>query len=256
MRQVLLPLMVLSLVAGPSAGQRKRKSTDQAPHGLYAMSLAADPGKTTRLTIRGLRLDAAAQVRVGEPKSTGKIVGKGRKVPVPNQLSAQLIGDTEVDIEVTLPAEVPGGGVPVSLVNADGDGKPFDLLVNDDTPRVQEKEPNDGFRQPMPVAAPVVVQAAFRQGQDVDVYRLDGRAGQKWRIEVQARRFGSPADPMLTLYDGTGHLIAHGDARHDGLDRVLRVTLPRDGPYLVSVVEAFDQGGPMFVYRLAIRADK
>jgi hypothetical protein len=29
--------------------------------------------------------------------------------------------------------------------------------------------------------------------------------------------------------------------------------LPKDGPYFVSVIEASDQGGPTYVYRLAVR---
>ena len=39
------------------------------------------------------------------------------------------------------------------------------LLVNDDTPRVSEKEPNDGFKNAMPVAASQIVEASFRQAQ-------------------------------------------------------------------------------------------
>ena len=109
--------------------------------------------------IRGVRLDTATEVRLGDPKSTGKVVGKGRKTPVSMQMSAEVVGDTEIDIEVTLPADVPGGVVPVSLVGPGGEGKPFNLLVNDDTPRVPEKEPNDGFKQAMPLTAPVIVEA-------------------------------------------------------------------------------------------------
>jgi hypothetical protein len=104
----------------------------------------------------------------------------------------------------------------VSLVGPGGEGKPFRLLVNDDTPRVKEREPNDGFKQAMPITAPVVVEASFKQPQDVDVYRLDGKAGDKFRIEVQAHRYGSPAEPMLTLYDAGGHVITTGEPAPTG----------------------------------------
>jgi hypothetical protein len=143
----------------------------------------------------------------------------------------------------------------VSLVGPGGEGKPFNLLVNDDTPRVPEKEPNDGFKQAMPVTAPSIVEATIKQPQDVDVYRLDGKAGDKLRIEVQARRYGSPADVMLALYDAAGRVVATGERAADGPDPVLRATLRNDGPHFVSVMEASDQGGPTFVYRLAIRRE-
>ena len=129
------------------------------------------------------------------------------------------------------------------------------LLVNDETPRVAEKEPNDGFKQAMPVTAPVIVEAVFKQPQDVDVFRLDGKGGERYRIEVQAGRFGSPADVMLTLYDANGQTVATGEAPAGSKDQILRVTLPKDGTYFISAIEGFDQGGPMFVYRLAVRRE-
>src|SRR3954453_3929845 len=141
------------------------------------------------------------------------------------QMTAEVVGDTEIDIEVTLPADVPGGVVPVSLVGPGGEGPPFRLLVNDDTPRVPEKEPSDGFKQAMPVTAPGIVEATIKQPQDVDVYRLDGKAGDKFRIEVQARRYGSPPDTMLALYDAMGRVVATGERAADGPDPVLRVNL-------------------------------
>ena len=50
-----------------------------------------------------------------------------------------------------------------------------------------------------------------------------------------------------------GRVVATGERAADGPDPVLRITLPKDGPYFVSVIEASDQGGPTYVYRLAVR---
>jgi hypothetical protein len=251
----LQPFICLLAVVVPLSHAAGQPTKEGPPKPLYALQLAADAGKTTKLTIRGVRLDTATEVRVGDPKSSGKVVGKGRKTPISNQMNAEVVGDTEVDIEVTLPAEVPGGAVPVSLVGPGGEGKPFLLLVNDDTPRVPEKEPNDGFKQAMPLTAPVVVEASFKQPQDVDVFRIEGKAGDKFRIEVQAKRYGSPAEPMLTVYDASGRVVATGETSTSAPDPVIGVTLPKDGVYFASVIEGFDQGGPMFVYRLTFRRD-
>lgn len=248
-------LVVPAIVGTRSAGQPKANPKDPPPIPLYALQLAADPGKTTKLTLRGTGLESATEARLGDPKSSGKVVGKGRKVAVPNQMLPQVVGDSEIDVEVTLSADIPAGTVPLKLVGPGGEGKAMTLLVNDDTPRVAETEPNDGFKQAMPLKTPVIVEAVFKQPQDVDVYQLNGNAGERYRIEIHAGRYGSPADPMLTLYDAAGRTIATGEPLAAGKDPALRITLPRDGVYFISVIEGFDQGGPMFVYRLAVRRE-
>lgn len=248
-------LFAAMLSFGAVLSQPKDKPKEPPPHPLYALQLAVDPGKTTKLTLRGLNIDSATEVRVGEPKSSGKVLGKGKKVAVPNQMNAQVVGDSEIEVEVTLPKEVPGSEVPLTLIGPGGEGKSMTLLVNDDTPRVQEKEPNDGFKQAMPVKAPVIVEASFKQNQDVDVFRLDGKAGEKFRIEIQAGRFGSPADALLTIYDVEGRTVATGEAPVGGRDPIVRLSLQKDGAYFISVIEGFDQGGANFVYRLAVRKE-
>jgi hypothetical protein len=246
---------VILLFVLPAVSQDKGKSKDGPPKPLYALKLAADPGKTTKLTLRGLRLDTATDVRVGEPKSSGKVVGKGRKAGLPNQqMSVEVVGDTEIDVEITLPAEVPGGIVPLTVIGPAGESVPMTLIVNDDTPRVAEKEPNDGFKQAMSVTVGQIVEGSIKQNQDVDVYRLDVKAGDRLRIEVQARRAGSPVAPMLTLYDSAYRTVTTGETV-DG-DPVLRWTATKDGTYFLSVLEGNDQGGSMFAYRLVVRTEK
>jgi hypothetical protein len=253
MKHLLTLLILLSLLTLTFSQDKGKK--DAPPKPLYALKLAADPGRMTKLTLRGLRLDTVTDIRVGEPKSSGKVLGKGRKTGLPNQqMSAELAGDTEIDIEVTLPAEVPSGIVPLTVIGPGGESVPMTLLVNDDTPRVSEKEPNDGFKQAMPVTVGQIIEGSIKQNQDVDVYRLDVKAGDKVRIEIQARRAGSPMAPMLTLYDSAYRTLTTGETV-DG-DPVLRWTATKDGTYFVSVLEGNDQGGSMFPYRLVLRTDK
>jgi hypothetical protein len=60
---------------------------------------------------------------------------------------------------------------------------------------------------------------------------------------------------MLTLYDANGQTVATGEEPAGSKDQSLPVTLPKDGVYFLSAIEGFDQGGPMFVYRLAVRRE-
>jgi hypothetical protein len=245
--------IVFALVPGGLPAQKKKDAPkDVAPQPIVTLPLAIDKGKSTKLTVRGLHVDSAAEVRLSEPKSSGKIVGKGKSIPVPKDANASQLGDSEVEIEVTLPEEVPSGVVPFTLVGPAAESKPHSLIVNDETPRIVEKEPNNGFEQAQPIAAPQVVEGSIRQPQDVDVFRVEGKAGDRFVFEVQARRFGSPLEAMLTLYDAEGHILATAEGAGPQSDPVLKASLPRDGRYFLALIDANDQGGPIWVYRLLI----
>ncbi len=234
-----------------------KKDTDTAPPQIIlAMPLSVEMGKTTKLTLRGLRLDAVTGIRLHEPRSTGKILGKATKISVPNDANPNQIGDSEIDIEVTLPKEVPGGVVPFSVIGAGGESKPHRLIVKDGAPIVVDKEPNDGFKQAQAIAIPSVVEGIIGQAQDVDVFRFEGKRGDALVFDLQANRFGSPLDGTMTVYDGAGGIDARADDSPDSLDPILSVTLPRDGTYYLSLIDSRDQGGPIYLYRLIVRRGK
>jgi hypothetical protein len=86
----------------------------------------------------------------------------------------------------------------------------------------------------------------------VDVFRVEGKAGDRLVFEVQARRFGSPLEAMLTLYDADGHIMATAEGMGAQRDPVLKASLPRDGKYFLALIDAHDQGGPIWVYRLLV----
>ncbi|HZT81060.1 MAG TPA: PPC domain-containing protein [Gemmataceae bacterium] len=219
---------------------------------MVVLPLGAAPGKATKLTVRGHKLDAATAVRFPDSKATGKVLSKG-KAPVPNMQDAKQVGDTQVEIEVTLPADGLGETVSFVVLTPAGETPPHRLLVDGQPPVVAEKEPNNGFRQAQPVALPQVVQGGIAQPQDVDVYRFEGKAGQRVRLEVLAARHGSALDSILSLHDADGRLLARNDDADGSPDSRLEVTLPRDGAYFVSIQDAHDQGGPVHVYRLVLR---
>jgi len=244
-------LLFASVPGGLPAQKRKDTPKDAAPQPIVTRPLAVDGGATTKLMIRGLHVDSAIEVHLSEPKSSARIVGKGKSIPIPKDANASQLGDSEIEIEVTLPVEVPSGVVPFTLVGPGGEGKAHNLIVNDETPRVAEKEPNNGFEQAQPIAVPKVVEGSIEQPQDVDVFRVEGKAGDRLVFAVQARRFGSPLEAMLTLYDAEGHILASAEGAGQR-DPVLKASLPRDGRYFLALIDANDQGGPIWVYRLLV----
>jgi pre-peptidase len=100
------------------------------------------------------------------------------------------------------------------------------------------------------------VDGAIGRNQDVDVFRIDGKAGQRVVIEVLASRYGSALDSFLSLHDGDGKLLETSDDIEGSKDSRIELTLPKDGPYFASVIDANDTGGPAHVYRLVVKEKK
>ncbi len=250
-----LVVTVLLVLAALPAGRSQEKKPDpkKAPKVVLAMPLAAVPGKTTKVTVRGLNLDDATEVKFADDKVQAKIVSKG-KAGVPDK-NPDKVGDTQIVVEVTLPAGLTAEPLAFSVVTPAGETKPHKLLVEGTVPVIAEKEPNDGFKQATPIQVPQVVTGAIDKAMDVDVFRLDGKKGQKLTFEVVAARYGSALDAILTLYDANGEQLASNNGGAEGIDALLRVTLPKDGVYYLGLIDAHDSGGPTHVYRLVVRND-
>lgn len=251
-----LCVLVLFLTNLLPLSAQKKEAKGGMPQVVVAMPLAIEAGKTTKITLRGLRIDSVTKIHVHEPKSMGKVLGMAKKIPVPNQANPARVGDSEIDIEITLPSEVPGAVVPFSVVNSEGESKPHNLIVKSDLAIIAEKEPNDGFKQAQPISLPCIVEGKIGQAQDVDVFRFEGKQGERIVFEIQANRFGSPLDGLLTLFDDAGRTVTSNDDSPDSSDPRLAITLPRTGTYFLSLIDANDEGGNVFVYRLIARTEK
>ena len=250
-------LLVLLLLCLSAFAQEKPKdkAKDVPPRITVVLPMGTDVGKTTKLLLRGFGADAITEVRFQEPRTTGKVVGKGKKVGVPDKMKALTVGDSEIEIEVTLPSEVSSPVLPFTVVSPTGESPAGSLLVNDpDLPRVAEKEPNEGFKTAMPLPMPACVEGKIERSQDVDVFKIECRKGQTIVVDLQAARYGSPLEGMLTLHDADGRILATAAKKADRADPGLEYAVVADGTYLVSLIDAADQGGSMFVYRLIVKA--
>jgi hypothetical protein len=252
----------LAILTGSAMAPAEDKSPEnkEQPRVLLAAPLGLPLGTTTKLTLRGLKLDTASEVRLLLPgaaapdQATIKLLAAG-KSEVPAGQEAGRIGDTQVELEITLPAELPSGPLAVAVKTPGGESSPHELLLFRGSLLVEE-EPNDGFRQARPVAAPRAIDGAIRQAQDVDVFRYEGGPGEKLIIEVLAARHGSPLDSIITLYSADGRELTANDDFGASGDSRLEVTLPQAGVYYISLQDAHDQGGPAHVYRLLLRVQK
>lgn len=250
MRTVCLFLLAgVPLVAVTEAPAQDKKNNDKKaePKIALILPLGAAPGKTTKLTIRGFRLDQAKAVELPPGSGSVKILSKGA-APVPDK-NPEQVGDTQVVVEVALSEKV-AGNLKVKVATPAGTTPGHDLLVESGLPVVAEKEGNDGFAMAQAVPLPGTVAGAVDRPRDVDVFRVQGKPGQKVRVALLARRHGSGLDGLATIYDAKGNQVAFAE-RTKG-DPETEFVLPADGLALIVVQDAHDTGGSTHVYRLVL----
>jgi hypothetical protein len=247
--------VVLALVALLLGLQEEKKApADPKPRVAMALPLAVVPGAPSKVTLRGLNLDQATEVKFAEPieGATVAIRSKG-KADLPKETDPAQYGDTKVELDLKLPAEFSPDQVGLIAVNAAGQAAPYELKVVAKDKLLLEKEPNGSFATAQPVEAGQVVQGSVSQAMDVDVYKVTGKKGEVWVFEVEAQRRGSILDPLLTVHDAGSRIVATVDDGDGTRDPLLRVTLPSDGVYMVSLIDAHNAGGGMHPYLLHFR---
>ena len=129
-----------------------------------------------------------------------------------------------------------------------------------------ETEPNNDRDSAQRVALPLIVNGRIGRPGDVDVFRFEGRAGDRVVAEVLARRLHSPLDSLLRVTDASGRVLEWNDdyMQKDGhlhrdmgllthhADSYLIARLPADGSYYVHLADTQNHGGKAHAYRLRI----
>ncbi len=154
------------------------------------------------------------------------------------------------------------------------DGRVYSNAVSyrvDDLPETGEGTHNDRIEDARTVEMPVIVNGRIEQPGDVDVFAVDGAAGDRVVAAVWARRLNSPLDSLLRLTDGAGTVIAWNDdavvkKKHLHIDEAGLIThhadayltaeLPKKGRYYVQLSDAQRHGGDAWAYRLRISAPR
>lgn len=237
-----------------------------------------------KVVLKGLRLDNPTEVRVsvasggaagggaasggtvgGGTVASAKIVSSG-VAAVPDKFDPKRVGDRQVEIALTMPGEPPvDGRLELRVVTAVGVSPPYRILVDGGPPAVEEKEPNDGFDKAQAIdLAPgtsTKLDGSIHESRNVDVFRFEGRAGERLRGELIAARQGGPLDAFATLFDESGNIVFQADDAEDAAAAGGPVTspdprwdtvLPRTGRYYLSLQDAHDRGGVLHRYRLIL----
>ena len=124
------------------------------------------------------------------------------------------------------------------------------LWVGED-PETSEREPNDQPADATVVTSPVTVNGWLGALEDVDVFRVDARAGQDLVAKVTAAPIGSNVDTVVTLLSLDGEVLATNDDFGPTRDSLAVYRPAVDTEILVRVADANPSGGRHH-YRLTV----
>jgi hypothetical protein len=129
----------------------------------------------------------------------------------------------------------------------------------------QEKEPNDGARQALPLTLPAMVEGAIERAGDTDYFQFHGKRGQRLAFEIETPDVPPPAfSPHVAVLDANAEEELFTNIYRfiagDGDDWIKRIepkgiyTIEREGTYLLRVRDhTLRKGGPDWRYRILIR---
>jgi WD40 repeat protein/mono/diheme cytochrome c family protein len=202
-------------------------------------------GHGVKVKLSGKDILAATSLKIaGTDKVSAKIVTGERGMA--NVAWAQL--DAADD--------APLGGFDVVAIGPGGASTAAKFVV-DDLPQVEEveKSPKSASAEtPTAAAIPVMFGGTFGARGDVDSFAFEGKAGQTIVIDVAAKRFGSKADPVVTLYDPQGRPLGMASDDYADADPLLVRTLPTDGRYTIRVNDLLGATSPQNYYRMSVGA--
>jgi hypothetical protein len=239
------------VVAGSARAEEKKEEKKPAlPTIVCVAPLAVRPGGSRAIKIRGMGLAEATAIKLVDAPAGVTVEIKGKAKSEAKPFDPAKVGDSQVDAVVKLPTTMPAGKLAVVIVTAAGESKPMSLLVEPSL--VEEKEPNNGFRNAQEIATGKMISGAIGEANDVDVFRFSGKRGEKLTVAVTAAALGSPLDGLLTVYDERGHVLAGNDDAEGSSDPVVHFVVSGDGVYFVSLTDANERGHGVCAYLLVM----
>jgi len=162
--------------------------------------------------------------------------------------------------EVTVPKKQIPGLYEYRIATQQSVSSVGQLFVTDHPVVIEAKRNNDTKEGAQTVKVPSAICGIIEKFEDVDHYRLRGRQGERWTIQIYAQRVTRAIhcmairypkihlmDSMLTLYGPNGDIVSEND-NFIGGDSLLSCTLSESGQYTLAVRDLRFAGDPRYVY--------
>jgi hypothetical protein len=231
---LLILVSLLSIVAGkPTSAQ---SVCIPSPRLLTIFPMGAQIGTSVEVSITGENLDELEGLFFSDPRISAGPVLDDQQRPVPNRF------------RITIPADLQPGLVEafararlgVSSGRFFSLGKLPESVIAAASPTLKEAQP---------IAIGSTINATML-ARGANHYQFQGQAGQNIRIDCCGRGIDSKLDPVVSLSDEAGRVLAT-----DRLGNGLYWQLPGSGAYIIKVHDLTYQGGPEFFYRLSLQTE-
>ncbi|MDB5171541.1 MAG: peptidase domain protein, partial [Phycisphaerales bacterium] len=223
-RSFVSAIVILLLVVSPAFAQLPAaRLTAVFPPGGRA-------GASFDVTVTGVDLDGATELRFSQPGITAKPAGESEST-------------TERKFTVVIGPDVPVGECEARFTGTYGISNSRAFAVGDRPEIVRTQTDKPGTIAPLTVGS--VVNARCAAGV-IDSYPVELKQGQRVLFECAARGIDSRMSPVMVLLDRASREIDR--SRHGGL---LDFTAPADGTYTLQVHDLLYRGGPEYFYRLS-----
>jgi hypothetical protein len=267
-------LTVMTRRGGAMSQARESRSHDHDPR--LTVTLPKDGGVLVQVrdNVYGGNDSATYRLRVAPtPYATGLYpLGGPRGKPLTLTVAGGSL-KTPVQKTITLP-DAPGTRFdPGPFQGPDGAVAATGLVVVGD-----ENEVNEGAREADGIGAISIKQGQTINGRierrgEFDLYTIDVKKGDKFRVKVEAEPLGSWLDSVLTIRDEDGQTLAENDDigsdngnNQRGVDFLglsggtgdsqLDFLAAEDGTITIEVTDRYGDGGPEYAYRLSVGATR
>ncbi len=190
--------------------------------------IGAGPGDVVSLEVRGSDFRDGASLRFDDPRIRFEGIELG---------NAEANGLRTLKGRVIVPNEVGPGPLRFRVVGEGGVSNPGSLLIGRPIPTVLEAEPNNRLNKPQVVSNPAAIEGILSNGDDVDVFAVEMKAGETLVAEAIAARAGSRLDAFVTILSPDARELAANDDLF-GKDSATWATVPATGRYLVAIQDA------------------
>jgi hypothetical protein len=200
-------------------------------------------GTTLDVELTGRGLDQARSVLFYEPGIRVESIKPVASTIGPNGRETPVEPGTRVRVRMKLAGDCVLGPHGLRLVTGTGLSEYHRFFVGP-FPTVEESEVlprqrNDKRETAQAIPVNCTVNGRLHDPADVDLYRIEGKRGQRISAEIEAARLGVQRgipDLHLTIYDAEGKkLAAADDSALFVQDPVLSILAPQDGVYFVEV---------------------
>lgn len=207
----------------------------------------AQKGRAFTLTVAGTNLGEGASV-VSSLPATFTPLGLERNA-VAGRSAAFLVEPTSEWAVGVYPIRVQAAnGISNILLFSVGT---FPEITEEESRKGSLPNQNDTTEKAQTIPSSPLTLNGTLKGPERDVFRLQGKAGERRVFEVEARRCGSAIDPVIRVLDASGKMIARSeDDPVLSLDARLAVTFPKEGFYYVEVHDARFSTQAQDFYRL------